>query len=292
VDDEGGGTIHLELDGLPAAEGLIVAGDAGSEAFGTLPYRAAAGSIGRIHIDHGAGSAQLCDAAVSVAITDPDTTAVGEPVVGTFWTDFATDTLGETYPLGGIPPGWATMYGTGSEWAVESRTGATAGRVFRCPVSSTSKAAAWTAAGAGATVEIVARVLSQHNSDRARVAIRIGDESSVSYEVGILPRDNIIDFARWNGSSYSPVASASMPVSVNVYYWVRARGSGALFEAKAWPASDPEPSGWMLSWTDPAPALTGYAGVPPTIDTAGGRIVDVFGVAFGGDRAPMEDPRL
>lgn len=75
----GGGTIRLQLDGANIAGGLIAEGASGQEAIGTVVYVAAAGQVGSIHVDHEAGSDQLCDATVRIGITDP-TEATAEEV--------------------------------------------------------------------------------------------------------------------------------------------------------------------------------------------------------------------
>ena len=85
----GGGTIRLLVNGVSIPHGLIVEGTAGSEALGVVQYEAAAGSLGQIQVTHGGASAQTCDAAVSVAITDPDALPVEDPseAAETFWFD-------------------------------------------------------------------------------------------------------------------------------------------------------------------------------------------------------------
>lgn len=67
----GGGTIQIVVDGVALPEGRVVEGSSGSEAFGVVMYRASAGSVGAVRVTHSSPSAQTCDAAVTVALPDP-----------------------------------------------------------------------------------------------------------------------------------------------------------------------------------------------------------------------------
>lgn len=75
----GGGTVRLELDGTLIPEGVIMDATDGREGRADIAYVAEAGQVGRIHIDHGAASAQTCSAVVRIAITDPKTEVVAQP---------------------------------------------------------------------------------------------------------------------------------------------------------------------------------------------------------------------
>lgn len=68
---EGGGTIRLVVDDDPIPEGVIASGVDGAQGSGSICYHAEAGSVGAISVAHSDASAQVCDARVHVAITDP-----------------------------------------------------------------------------------------------------------------------------------------------------------------------------------------------------------------------------
>lgn len=88
---EGGGTIQVQLDDTSVPEGLIASALRGQEGTKTIQYYAEAGATGRIFIAHSSTEAELCDAVVWVAITDPTEAAPvsdeGPPPVETFWFD-------------------------------------------------------------------------------------------------------------------------------------------------------------------------------------------------------------
>lgn len=71
----GGGRIELRLDGGIVPEGLIADGMSGSTGCKTISYIAEADSVGSIVVTQSSGSAQVCDAMLWVAITDPTLTA-------------------------------------------------------------------------------------------------------------------------------------------------------------------------------------------------------------------------
>jgi hypothetical protein len=67
----GGGTIEVEVDTVLLPEGVVGSGSAGQKGSGTVIYFAESGSVGKVKVTQGSGSAQTCDALVRVAIPDP-----------------------------------------------------------------------------------------------------------------------------------------------------------------------------------------------------------------------------
>lgn len=66
---EDGGTIELLLDG--AVHRTITSGGTGARSFDVIAYYAEAGQVGGIRVTQISGSAQTCDAAVQIFVTDP-----------------------------------------------------------------------------------------------------------------------------------------------------------------------------------------------------------------------------
>lgn len=102
---QGGGAIGLELDGTMIPEGLIVDGSSGDRVHGAVAYAAEAGQVGKIKVTQSSGSAQTCDAAVRVAITDPKATSVAQRTDGDA-VSLGTQASPDSSLWSGVPAGW------------------------------------------------------------------------------------------------------------------------------------------------------------------------------------------
>lgn len=100
----GGGVIRLEVGGVLVPEGVLADGTSGQTGSGTLLYRAAAGTTGRIWIEAATASDQLFDGFLSVGVTDPATLTTGS-----VWTKVFD---GDVYDLHWDGANWWTTAGT------------------------------------------------------------------------------------------------------------------------------------------------------------------------------------
>ena len=86
------------------------------------------------------------------------------------------------------------------------------------------------------------------------------------------------------GDMGAKLAEVSKSLAANTWYGVRCRVQGNTIEARAWPWSETEPSGWEISAVDPAPLEPGRVGVGGSLgsDTHGdGRQCDLLEVVGG-----------
>ncbi|HPI04218.1 MAG TPA: hypothetical protein PKZ78_10310, partial [Candidatus Goldiibacteriota bacterium] len=184
--------------------------------------------------------------------------------------NFDNFNLGDTYNNPSVPAGWSSLSNYGSweitescspgDYAIKGSSNA-----FVYPIMALSGSDAEFCEG-----EIYAETMiaASYEGADANIVIRQNNKSAAeelkSYSL-MLSTDNFIGtnsdgsigFQRCNGSTCVwPMSVNTQPIYNRQWYSVRIQvpqGSPYTFNAKVWPKGDPEPAGWMISWTDPTP---------------------------------------
>jgi len=192
------------------------------------------------------------------------------------------DIASNTYNSGsGPPPGWVFNPDGGEygQWAVydECNTGDRIIRGSIYPTTQKYPGLLYNYGSSFCTGTIVTDVMIDASYEGADSLIfirnnnRPGTAQAVAYAV-VLSVDNMIGtasasgksalgFQRCSGSPASCIwpaspAIASPPFDIETGKWYRVKVealSDYSFRAKVWRKGDPEPSGWLIQWTDPSP---------------------------------------
>jgi hypothetical protein len=84
------------------------------------------------------------------------------------------------------------------------------------------------------------------------------------YQADINTHTNLINLVKRNAGVMNWVASVPFTAQANTAYWVRLdvqpNGTGEILNTRVWAAGTPEPTSWMVTWTDSSPLAAGQTG--------------------------------
>ena len=185
--------------------------------------------------------------------------------------NFDNFNLGDTYNNPSVPAGWSSLSNNGSWEIVETCSPGDyaikgSSNAFVYPIMALSGSDAEFCEG-----EIYAETMiaASYEGADANIVIRQNNKSTAeelkSYSLVLSTDDFIgsnsggnIGFQKCDGLTCSwPLSVNVQPVDNRQWYSVRIQvpqGSPYTFNAKVWLRGDPEPAGWMISWTDPSPS--------------------------------------
>jgi hypothetical protein len=208
---------------------------------------------------------------------------------GIWWTDFSEYAVSSSRP-----EGWSKIAGSTSPvaapWGIKERADSTGGKILYHPAGDGWEWIGWDAPPVGTDMEVVARVRSPSTSDSMGVLVRASQGNA--YGLIANPSSNWLRIFRIVNDVPTQIANLNISVSSSTWYWLRFRASGSLITGRIWAAGGSEPSSWSVQAMD-GTVGSGRVGVGPWPSSPGNtnteRQVDVVGIGYGGDPAPMEN---
>ena len=202
-----------------------------------------------------------------------------------FFTDFSDYTVGET------PHDWSLPWVGENHLSVVEDADASNGVLLRedyASVAGQNRLISWDSIGQHADAEAVMKWRASSIAAPAQLALRAsGGLPRAAYHGGVQNRTVSVLQRLVASTSSDVIDRADATFSSGAWYITRMRAVGDRVAVKTWPASDPEPAAWEFEATDtniPDAGLVGFRVFP----TSGIRDIDWFGVALGGQTAPME----
>ena len=113
-------------------------------------------------------------------------------------------------------------------------------------------------------IEILVRVQSTVSDSFQAYLIGRGSGTSTSETayVGMLNFDsNQLEIFKFDNATYTQIATASMTLNADTWYWARLRINGSDLKLRVWADGDSEPGTWDISTTDTAITGDGWAGL-------------------------------
>jgi hypothetical protein len=194
----------------------------------------------------------------------------GEQVTASAIGPAARDTFSRTVSsgLGTLDTGqaWALL-GTAAAFNVDgaratiTHTAAASGRIATIDTGATAHRAraSWSVPQLATGTALTAYVVGAFTTDASYYSARIG---------WIVGNQMTCSIRRRAAGVESTVASVVVPytATVGVMYSIMIDVAGSTIRAKLWPATSPEPTGWDVTYVDPAPLTGTRAGLRTTLD--------------------------
>lgn len=203
-----------------------------------------------------------------------------------FYTDFSE------YPLAAPPDDWSAPWSAfTSSIADESFTDGHA--LYSPNTAGGNSLLKWDALSDVADIEVLtkARVtVTSGSSVQMGVAVRTSgaNNNRSGYMVGMLGQNgNFRMMKAVNGAATNALATSTMSLTIDTWYFIRVRAVGTSIRAKIWQDGSPEPAFWHIDIVD-SDVASGGAGAFFVGNTAGGTYWDMFSVGTDGDPAPSE----
>lgn len=203
-----------------------------------------------------------------------------------FYTDFSGYSTG-SFPQSGDD--WTVEYPDDKSYSVVSDQSAEGSQIIRVSLGQFEgrDVISWDSKN-GSNVEVVVKTRANADDVLSGPSLRGGGgaESSTGYFIRADIDPNNVSI-RPNDRS-AAIASTSISLSSNTWYWIRFRANGNDLKGRVWEDGNSEPSAWDIELTD-SDYDQGWSGIHG--GNVGGAVdcdVDSFGVGTEGDTAPME----
>jgi len=201
-----------------------------------------------------------------------------------YFDDFSDGTLDAA------PAGWTNMWDA-MTWAVVAEAGGTGGKALRVSPTQAGRYAlgmdALSSDPDRANVEVLLRfkTAADANSGITAAARISGDGNSETGYRGGQNASQVVALSKYAGGTFATLATPSYTFAAATWYMTRFRANGSTLSVKVWRDGDPEPSGWLASYTDTSGAISapGLAGVAATAN--GAKYIDWVAIATGGRTA-------